>query len=442
MSANPGFNGNASASIDDGGIIGKGLFIEAQAQFGAYGVYPTVLYTGKYPTARGIEISVDIKTETALIGGGVRFMISDDQKSYYELYFPGKNHNSENVSAVLTKVTADGRTELQSFTADEFPMLGANTVYRLRISACGGHIEYSLKTADGVTAISGSAADSDMPLEYGKVGLFAAGQRDKYVCFDNFAVSSFCPYTETSSEPENVIYRNVICGIEPNGGIYDLGGEYMVNKITAADGTYVKLSKDGENFVSIGCVKNGSLLNRITNRAYRYVMLTNTYGAKVWTEVGKHEIIRKNTYAEFSARLNGTDGKCALTSSADALLISGNTASAVKNFDGYINMEASDGNSRTNVKIRISSPLETRVDGDKLYGSIALPDDCLENSAVVVKYIGADGYVVKTVYADAPRSGNVIDFETEYRADAAKISVTPIDRTVPLSAPYGEYWIR
>ncbi|MDD6734748.1 MAG: hypothetical protein PUE13_00365, partial [Clostridiales bacterium] len=450
-SGKAGYDDLAAAGIGDGynagTIDGKYLAVEARAEDLSYNSMPTVIYTGAYPSSRGYSVDVDIKTAGGGYGAGIRFMISEDEHSYYELYFPSSRYNSQYVTAVLNKVTNDnGRVELlrDNGTAASDCIKG-NVIYRLHLSVFGGKISYSLTSADGADGFnsSGSVTDYCNPLEKGRLGFVATGGNSNYVGYDNFVISAYDPYTEEGAEPDNVIYKNVIAGMTAQNNIFDLSEKYVIRKITAADGTVVKVSEDGVRYIPVGKVSGGKLINTMTNLPCRYISLSNTENAAVYAEMEAVEAIRQNGSMEFSVRLNGADSGFSTELSQTALTISGNNIAANQAYDGNVRLRVYNENCSFSTMFRITSPLAVNISGNTISGSILLGGTLpVLNPIAVIRYVGSNGRVLKTVNASASVNGSKLEFAGEYCPEATEISVIVRDGTNFLSAPLGEYVIR
>lgn len=444
-SARAGYDNFAQAGNDiyssTGDMWGKYLAIEARAQDMAYADLPTVMYTGEYPKSRGYIIGTDIKTAAGGYGAGVRFMISDDEQSWYELYFPSSRYNSEFITAEISKISEGNRTRLYAAKGQSAAdCIAGDVTYRLTLKVFGGKISYTLSSPDSTFSSSGGVTDCDNPMETGRIGFIASGGRDKYTGYDNFVISSYDMYIDDGAEPDNVIYKRVPQKSVSEDGIIDFGGKYTVRKICAQDGTAAKVSNDGVNFIPIGIVTGGKLLNTLTNLPYRYIKLSNVNNASVWTEMNRTERIRVNDRIEFSARINGADGSFEVQSGSDAAEVRSGFICAKKISDGNVCISVSDGVFGFDTFVRTVSPFEWEINEGIFNGGVRV-DGEMPPMTAVIRYIGADKRVLKTAAADTVLKDGILSFTCEYCPYAEEISVIFREKDNLLSAPLGEYVI-
>ena len=445
-SGNAGYDNKAKAGIGNKynsvGMTGKYLAVEARATDLIYWEIPTVIYTGEYPESRGISVGVDIKTASGGYGAGIRFMISDDERSYYELYFPSGRYNDEYVTAVINKVTPEGRTELYKTTGKSAAdCIQGDTLYRLSLKVCGGKISYSLLGREGDFGSSGEVDDYCNPHENGRLGFMASGGNGNYVGYDNFVITAYDPFVDDKAEPDNVIYKNVSKKAVRKGDVIDLGAEYPIRKITAEKETEVRVSHDAVSFIPIGTVKNGKLINTLTNLPYRYVKLSAPGEASVWTDIVQTELIRENSCIEISARVNGEDNAAEIRSSSADISTENGMLTALRPHDGYIHISASYGDCVTEMLARVISPLDVTIDADTLTGRITT-DESLPEAVAVIRYIDSENRILKTIYSPTYVLDNMLTFTGEYCPGASEISVVLRNKNDLLSTLMREFSIK
>lgn len=435
-------NFSSSLAVMDG----KFLYVEARVEDLRYGMIPTVLYTGAYPDAPGYDFGVDVKTGSGNRGTGVRFMISPDQRDYYELYFPGDEYNSEFVTVVLNKIT-DGERQtvyIEKGTSKSDCIQGG-VIYRLQVQTAGGKIHYSIAPRDGADGFSreNTVADANMPFTTGKLGFIASGGSGKYAMFDNFSIAGYDPYIAEQAEPETVFYREVSYGKTPQNQVYDLETPYRIRKITAQNGTEVFVSQDNDAFISLGAVENGTLINTITNLKYRYVKLSNPADAKIYTDTEPAEYLTLYTAAAVQARIGGALAETYTSAQPAALTANGATLQANALYNKNIVLTAQAGEKQIQQIFRIAPPVSVKITGETLLGTICLAGDAeIKEPTAVVRCFDAAGTLLSTQYVPAVQNGNQFTFTADYAVNAEKVSVFLKNGAVSLTALTEEYTLQ
>lgn len=319
-SGNMGYDGNAMFGISDSGG-NKVLTLETRAAIWGYNLMPTVKYTGDYPSTKGFTVSYNLYVPYGS-GGGIRFMMDEQEQNYYELYFPRIDADSA-YDSLLHKVKYEGgvttRTVLAS-TTGSFPSLSPGIIggplYKLTLKVCNGRITYSLSRNDGNPGFfaNATATDTNNPYITGTLGLFGAGQGGQYMNIDNFSISSYDPYIHDQAEPTNVLYRDIAFEKQIKEHVIEFDKMSRVRKVIfsgVSGNINAEVSQDGENYFSIGKADasggKATILNIVSGAYFKYIKVP--IGAEVIVLEDVKDDIGANLYTSFALylRLGGAN---------------------------------------------------------------------------------------------------------------------------------------
>ncbi len=457
FSAGMGWDGNSKHGIGstiDGihaaaaAMDGNFMYLESRCEDLNYTQLPTLVYNGKYPKTGGYTVTVDTKPVSDDRGTGFRFCISDDHLSYYELYFPGVHNNNAGkyIKTILNKAYIDetGTFKREALYSDsgtsEADCILGNVIYTMTVTVSDGKIKYSIKPKNGATGFSaeGTVVDTNNPLKIGKVGVIAGGNGNNYVVFDNFEIKSYDQYTDDMSEPDNVIYQELSYS-SSSENILDLGDSYRIRRIDAADNQIVLLSKNGTDFINVGTISGGRLINTISNAKYRYVKLSDTANVKIYTDIDNIQYIPLNSQMKYLARLNGTDGAVCTSSVSDALNINGGIITAAKEYNGDIAVGTAD-----YYRIfRIDRPYNINIVHEQMQVAINVDRSVkISEPIAVVRYFDGLERVISTKIVPATLENGVVKFVADYNAASASVSVIIKDGILSMNSPVSEFIIK
>lgn len=124
-----------------------------------------------------------------LTGGGIRFNVSEDRKSYYELQLPGNNGTVSGIGGIR-KVTNGSETVLSSTSVDGKSLAG-DEWYTVTLTAEGGIFEWTVLDGSGTARQTGRSVDAgDVITQDGAhIELFAGGQGNTFVLYDNLLIT-------------------------------------------------------------------------------------------------------------------------------------------------------------------------------------------------------------------------------------------------------------
>ncbi len=435
---------SSSASAMDG----KFMYLESRSEDLDYSHLPALIYNGEYPKSRGYSVNVDVKPVLYNRGTGLRFCISDDQREYYELYFPGvhNTNKTELYNTVLSKIYMDENGVLkreilhsrQSSSSSQ--CIQGGIIYTMSISVTNGNINYSIKPKNGGAGFraEGTVFDENNQLKGGKVAVLAGGNGNNYVVFDNFHIKSYDLFTDGKAEPDNIIYRELSYS-SSSENVLDLGDSFRIRRINAENGTNVWLSKNGTYFVNVGTVSGGKLINTLTNTKYRYIKLTNINNVRVYTDFEDIAYLPLNARIKYLARFKGVDGTECTSSNQTALKTDNGVISAAEEYAGNIIL----GNGIYEQIFRIDKPYKVDIVHEQMVTEIYADSSVsITNPVAVVRHFDSQGQVIYTETVAASFDNGVIKFTSAYKAASAETSVIIKDGAMSMHSPIDEIIIK
>ena len=340
----------------------KRLYIHGSGGDGA------VIYTGDTSGITGDAVmEVDMKVNGWNGKTGVRFLMSADGKSYYQLYAIegdkvtlSKVVNGTQQSSVVVKEGwgTEGWAHIKMEMKDS-----KMTVYYTKNSAT---IQRSIEDDTPLTA-QGSLTTC----------AFLDGQND--MVFDNFSYKKYDSYIDSKAEPNSVFYRNAAYGEAASGGEYALDNACRIRKVqlysddpSALIGAQITL-KNVDNTVNIGTVAaenitgfGAELLNTATKDEYTAVCVQTAAEVtqlKAFTDIENNSEFTyapgANTYlAEFDAHFG--DG-AAVWSSSDDTILSVSDGALIPHAKGHADISVTNGTATYTAKITVLGEIDTAI---------------------------------------------------------------------------------
>ena len=391
---NGGYNNNMRVSVKD--YSGnKKLAVNGS---GGEGV---IIYTGDTSGITGDAVmEADMKVTDWNGRTGLRFLMSSDGKSYYQLYA------KEGENVILSKHV--NGTQQSSVVVKE----GWGTEGWAHIKMEMKDSKLTLYYTKGATTIEKSIEDDTPLTAQGSLTTcaFLDGQNESV--FDNFSYKKYDSYIDGQTEPNSVFYRNAAYGAAASGGEYALDTACRVRKVQLysdapsslagaqiilknADGAVNMADVAAENITAFGA----ELLNTATKDEYTAVEVRTSAEItqlKAFTDIENNAEFTyapgANEYlAEFGAHFK--DGT-AVWSSSDDTILSVNDGALIPHAKGNADISVTDGTTTYTAKITVLGEIDTAIEQGR-----------------IDEYILAKKPIVDGIN-NAIRSKNVQDIET------------------------------
>lgn len=278
-----------------------------------------------------------------MVTPGVRFMTHNNGQNYYALILPGSN--IAGTAAVELVKSVDGVvTTLATFDSSNIKGF-AGYWMQLEIIINNGTISFTiLPNNDSTKALTGSYTDADPYTVSGNdagVWLMATngGNNDERAAgFNNFSIKNYAPFVNYT--PVNMIFTDAAAGKKADEqGIMDLGKAVSMQKILYGGDEVeqeILVSNDKVNWYSLTNISEfvtGEWTNSITSQAFRYVNAGGiTAELTILTETKEITTLVTGDPIDIYARINHEDafGRMELSTTSDAVTISGSTIIPVK----------------------------------------------------------------------------------------------------------------
>lgn len=307
---------------------------------------------------------------------GIRAMVSEDEKSFYELYIP-KNETTFTFRKVVSGT--------ESFAAQlDMPGIESEVPFGMEIRISGGTIAYAVTYRDEI--YSGSYTDSapfETALGDAKVQLGVMG--DSQIYYDNVVYKKYDPYKD-GSLPENALYydesenadidvsdgniiialkneaslrRFILIGDEDFNGV----GIYGANRDDFSD--EILLAEEGSAEPFDG---GAEIVNRESGDKYKYYKITNAVLDQIhlYREIVQDETITLGAgdTAGFLPRFAGMDGMGEWSIEKDS--VAGVTENGLLALGkGVTPASISDGTVTFNINVHVLSELEAAVESGR-----------------------------------------------------------------------------
>lgn len=295
-SDNEGGLSTASIDLKVPEVEGDNIFRIYGMRWGVTYGENTVMATLNPANYFGLGDNVSMKVSTMRNGntdGGIRFMVSSDGDSYYEI-----KHNWGGGWWYLNKVVDGALTTLQSSAMNN---IGDGRWYDLEISNLGNKIFWSVTDKTTGVKESHTYEDANMLPERGadaKYQLWTISNGGNIPeNFDNFSLTEKSDkYYENGTEPDDVLYQNAAekATVEESTGkvVYSFDEAVKVRRIITSSISdsdvlvYVADSKDAaeSSWTLIGNAADGDFLNKTSVQSAKAVILKSQSGAEFSAE--------------------------------------------------------------------------------------------------------------------------------------------------------------
>ncbi|MDD6736038.1 MAG: hypothetical protein PUE13_06995, partial [Clostridiales bacterium] len=272
--------------------------------------------TNKYPTVAlnsttmldGYEYTYTfdiLKTEKGYdgkTGGGIRFNVSADRSSYYELQLPG-NHKTVAANYGGIRKVVNGVSEELTVSADPAYEIGGDIWYTVTLTVNGGIIEWKVVKPDGTVAQNGTCVDAFdvIPQADSHIEFFAGGQANTFALYDNLSITRKAPEQEDTGNFELLPLTEV--KTEKNSSEQNFVGRWKI--ASNYNGPTFKIIDDGEEHGHVLAIESRIEWNKYASfpSAYNTTMAT----AKKTDYNYKFDIKRAESLAGGGICFNYTD---------------------------------------------------------------------------------------------------------------------------------------
>ncbi len=387
---------------------------------------------------------------------GMRFMIHNDGKNFYELLIssPGRVKNSSNemygrIYSIIKnqEVEENGSKVVKRSLVGSFIKEGYNINRNMHknidvtVNNAAGTIDVNITTNGTSTPgtallLNPSSSDNesvnikstfydDSFKDYHgdtSIGFFGACSVNwsSASSIDDFSVTTTDAY-EVSGEPDATMYVDVANGKTADAnGVIDLGTATRVRRVVLPEYGEAFVSLDGNNFFSIG--EGVNILNRKSGLAFRYVKAPT--GSKVLTDISEITVPLYSdiSVAYYEMGYETTDIYC---------------YSKVVDYDGSVAYVKSQPTTPTDVEfmaaltskvltVSVTDPYTVTSENGKLKFTAYLDKALNESGNVsgIVIFEDENGALIEAQVAPATLKGNIAEFEVDDVADADGVKLT------------------